>query len=106
MRQSRNVQITELSVKPMMQIITVCGMAWQQNKRVKKFSKFSVNSCCGIPLYSILVISHVCGIPLYSILVICKIINVSERVISLAFSSADNSYLDIDNSAYHKNLVQ
>ena len=37
---------------------------------------------------------------------ICKIINVSVRVINLAFGSADNSYLDIDNSAYRKNLIQ
>ena len=38
----------------------------------------------------------------------CKIVNVSVRVISLAFGWADNSYLDmyIDNSAYHKNLIQ
>ena len=35
-----------------------------------------------------------------------QIINVSVRVTSLAFGSADNSYLDIDNSAYHKNLIQ
>ena len=41
-----------------------------------------------------------------SVFVICKIINVSVRVISLAFGLADNSYLDIDNSAYHKNLIQ
>ena len=51
-----------------------------------------------------------------SVFVICKIINVSVRVISLAFGSADNSYLafgsadnsylNIDNSAYHKNLIQ
>ena len=27
-------------------------------------------------------------------------------VASLAFGWADNSYLDIDNSAYHKNLIQ
>ena len=40
------------------------------------------------------------------VFVICKIINVSVRVISLSFGSADNSYLDIDNSAYHKNLIQ
>ena len=40
------------------------------------------------------------------VFVICKIINVSVRVISLAFGSADNSYLGIDNSAYHKNLIQ
>ena len=37
-----------------------------------------------------------------SVFVICEIINVSVRVISLAFGSADNTYLDIDNSAYHK----
>ena len=41
-----------------------------------------------------------------SVFVKCKIINVSVRVISLVFGSADNSYLDIDNSAYHKNLIQ
>ena len=41
-----------------------------------------------------------------SVFVICKIINVSVRVTCLAFGSADNSYLDIDNSAYHKNLIQ
>ena len=41
-----------------------------------------------------------------SVFVMCKIINVSVRVISLAFGWADNSYLDIDNSAYHKNRIQ
>ena len=41
-----------------------------------------------------------------SVFMICKIINVSVWVISLAFGWADNSYLDIDNSAYHKNLIQ
>ena len=41
-----------------------------------------------------------------SVFVMCKIINVSVRVISFAFSSADNPYLDIDNSVYHKNLIQ
>ena len=49
-----------------------------------------------------------------SVFVICQIIIVSVRVISLAsvrvislaFGSADNSYLDTDNSAYHKNLIQ
>ena len=41
-----------------------------------------------------------------SVFVICKIINVSITVISLAFGSADNSYLNIDNSAYRKNLIQ
>ena len=28
------------------------------------------------------------------------------RVFRLAFGSTDNSYLDIDHSAYHKNLIQ
>ena len=32
-------------------------------------------------------------------------INISVRVISLAFGSAENSYLDIDNFAYYKNLI-
>ena len=41
-----------------------------------------------------------------SVFVTCKIINVSVRVIRLAFSSADNSYLDIENSTHHKNLIQ
>ena len=41
-----------------------------------------------------------------SVFVICKIINISVRVICLAFGSADNSYLDINSSAYHKNLIQ
>ena len=41
-----------------------------------------------------------------SVFVICKIINLSVRVIWLAFGSADNSYLDIDHFAYHKNLIQ
>ena len=40
------------------------------------------------------------------VFVTCKIINVSLRVIGIAFGSANNSYLDIDNSAYHKNLIQ
>ena len=33
---------------------------------------------------------------------ICKIINVSVRVISLGI----DNYLDIDDSAYHKSLIQ
>ena len=41
-----------------------------------------------------------------SVFVICQTINVSVRVISLAFGLADSSYLDADNSAYHKNLIQ
>ena len=28
------------------------------------------------------------------------------RVVSLAFGSTDNSYLNLDNSAYHKNRIQ
>ena len=40
------------------------------------------------------------------VFVICRIINVEERVISRAEGEADNSYRDIDNSAYHKNRVQ
>jgi hypothetical protein len=43
---------------------------------------------------------------LNSVFAICKIIKVSVSVISLAFGSADNAYLDLDNSAYHKNLIQ
>ena len=38
------------------------------------------------------------------VFVICKIINVSVRVISLAFGS-DNPYLNIDNSAYLVNEI-
>ena len=41
-----------------------------------------------------------------SVFVICKIINVSVRVIILAFGSADNSYLDIDNFHITINLIQ
>ena len=41
-----------------------------------------------------------------SVSVTCKIINVKVRVISLALGSANYSYLDIDNSAYHKNLIR
>ena len=41
-----------------------------------------------------------------SVFVMCKIINVSVRVISRAEGEADYSYLDSDNSAYHKNLIQ
>jgi hypothetical protein len=50
---------------------------------------------------------------LNSVFAICKIIKVSVSVISLAFGSADNAYLDLDNayldldnSAFHKNLIQ
>ena len=37
------------------------------------------------------------------VFVICRITNVEVRVISRADGEADNSYRDIDNSAYHKN---
>ena len=46
------------------------------------------------------------AIVLDSVFLICKMIKVSVRVISLAFGFADNSYLDSDNSAHHKNLFQ
>ena len=41
-----------------------------------------------------------------SVFVICKIINVSVRVITLAFGSANNSYLDIDNFRITISLIQ
>ena len=41
-----------------------------------------------------------------SVFVVCQIINVSVRVIGLAFGLANNFYLNIDTSAYHKNLIQ
>ena len=40
------------------------------------------------------------------VFVICRIINVEVRVISRAEGETDNSYRDIDNLAYHKNLIQ
>ena len=40
------------------------------------------------------------------VFVICRIINVEVRVISRAEGEADNSYRDIDNFAYYKNLIQ
>ena len=47
------------------------------------------------------------------VFVICQIINVEVRVISLAFGSwergcwySNSYYLDIDNSAYHKNFIE
>ena len=40
------------------------------------------------------------------VFVICGIINVKVEVISRAEGEADNSYRDIDNFAYHKNLIQ
>jgi hypothetical protein len=33
------------------------------------------------------------------------LIMVSVSVINLAFGSTDNSYLNLDNSGYHKNLI-
>ena len=41
-----------------------------------------------------------------SVFVICKIINVSVRVIILAFGSANNSYLDIDHFHITIKLIQ
>ena len=40
---------------------------------------------------------------LHSVFVISRIIKVSVRVIR---ASADNPYLDLDYSGYHKNLIQ
>ena len=40
------------------------------------------------------------------VFVICGIINVEVRVITRAEDEADNSYRDIDNSAYHKNRIR
>ena len=40
------------------------------------------------------------------VFVICRIINVEVRVFSRAEGEADNSYRDIDNSAYHKNRIR
>ena len=40
------------------------------------------------------------------VFVICRIINVEVKVISRAEGEADNSYRDIDNSAYHKNRIR
>ena len=40
------------------------------------------------------------------VFVICGIINAEVRVISRAEGEADNSYRDIDNSAYHKNRIR
>ena len=41
-----------------------------------------------------------------SVFMKCKVVKVSLVVISLAFGLVGNSYLDIDNSVYHKNLIQ
>ena len=57
-------------------------------------------------VYGFLLLKCIIKQLLDSVFVMCKIINVSVRVINLAFGSAANSYLDIDNSAYHKNRVQ
>ena len=43
---------------------------------------------------------------LNSVFVVCKIINVSVRVMILAFGSVTNSYLDIDNFRITINLIQ
>ena len=56
--------------------------------------------CLTSHVYSFLYMKCIIKQLLDSVFVICKIINVSVRVISIAFGSADNSYRDIDNSAY------
>ena len=43
---------------------------------------------------------------LNSVFVISGIIKVSVSDISLKKASADNTYLDLDYSGYHKNLIQ
>ena len=40
------------------------------------------------------------------VFVICGIINVEVSVISRDEGEADNTYRDLDNSAYHKNRIQ
>ena len=40
------------------------------------------------------------------VFVTCRIINVEVRVSSRAEGEPENSYRDIDNLAYHKNLIQ
>ena len=46
-------------------------------------------------VYCFLHLKYITKQLLDSVFVICKIINVSVRVIGLAFGSADNSYLDM-----------
>jgi hypothetical protein len=43
---------------------------------------------------------------LKTVFVISRIIKVSVSVISLAFATTDNTYLDLDNFGYHKILIQ
>ena len=94
-----------------MQIITVCGIRWYQWLAWKQH--FFLDIFCFIFEINLFFRYHVYFLRLQciikqlsdSVLVICKIINDSVRVICLAFGSADNSYLDIDNSAYHKNFI-
>ena len=59
-------------------------------------------------VYLLLFISKQCMIKqsLDSIFVISGIIKVPVIVISLALISADDTYLDLDYSGYHKNLIQ
>ena len=101
-----------------MQIITVCGIRWNQWLALQQhffdFVRFHVmafrflsSSEDGIrQLLEAKDLQCIIKQLLDEVFVICKIINVSIRVICFAFGSADNSYLDIDNSAYHKNLIQ
>ena len=65
------------------------------------FRYFRLISCHGISFLSSFRLKCKIKQLFDSVFAICKIINVSVRVICLAFSSADNLYLDIDNSAYH-----
>ena len=91
MRQSRNVQITELSASGFFQYAVFVG-----NRTKHYFSIFSVN------FMSWQLIFKFFPLKMYN----KTIINVSVRVICLAFGSTDNLYHDIDNSAYHKTFIQ
>ena len=91
----------------MVQIITVCSVRWHQWLAWQHF--FSLDIFCFIFQINLFFRYHVYFFCLQciikqlsdSVFVICKVINVSVTVISLTFGSADNSYLDIDSSAYH-----
>ena len=106
MRLSRNVQITQLSA---CWAYDADYYSMRYGKATKQSSKnlvFSVNFMLWHPVFSSFRLECIIKQLFDSVFVICKIFNVSVRVISLAFGSAGNSDLDIDNSAYHKNLIQ
>ena len=65
-----------------------------------------INFYCFTAMFIIFNLKSIIKQLLDSVFVIYQITKVPVRVISLAFDSADNFYLDIDTSAYHKNLIQ